>query len=511
MSRPGALQGALVGALLTAVFVAVSSLGWTILGLPFLPFDLFDWVTRALPGSVVTAGIDTTVGVSRSLGATNLGATAKTIEQIAAVGGFFIAGIAAGAVLFGLLRLASEPALLLTAILGAMAGGLAVVVEEQLDRLATAVPFAGPWVFASVFAWTAAFGWAHGRLSADRTVSGDRVATADRRRFLAQLAGTTFASAIAAALVSIFGDDRSDSLAGARWSDTHPLPNANAAPTPLAGTRPEFTPLDRHYRVDTNTRPPRIDAAEWRLRVSGMVQRPLAFTLGDLRLYEPLHQFVTLSCISNPPGGDLISTTRWTGVSLQHMLQALVLSDTATHLRIVSADGFSESVAIAAIRSDPRIMLAYAWDGVPLPREHGFPARLYVPDLYGMKQPKWIVAIEATDRWQPGYWVTRGWDREGRVATASVIDTITAASDDRGSAVELGGIAFAGARGVSRVEVRVDGGEWQPARLREPMSGTTWVLWRARLTAAPGEHVYAVRAFDAEGRPQQVGFHTVRK
>ena len=195
---------------------------------------------------------------------------------------------------------------------------------------------------------------------------------------------------------------------------------------PVTGTRPEFTPLDHHYRVDTDTRAPRIDVERWRLRVGGMVERPLAFTLDELRLHEPVHEFVTLSCISNPPGGDLISTTRWTGVSLKRLLQALILDPAATHLRITSADGFFETVSIATIRSDERIMLAYAWDGVPLPVEHGFPLRLYVPDLYGMKQPKWIVSIDAIDRWEPGYWVARGWDREGTVAIASAIDVVQA-------------------------------------------------------------------------------------
>jgi hypothetical protein len=153
-------------------------------------------------------------------------------------------------------------------------------------------------------------------------------------------------------------------------------------------------------------------------------------------------------------------------------------------------------------------MLAYAWDGVPLPVEHGFPLRLYVPDLYGMKQPKWIVSMEAVDRWQPGYWVTRGWDREGKVAVGSAIDVIEPMAASVG--VELGGIAFAGARGISRVEVRADDGGWQPADLRDPLSAVTWVLWRARLKTGPGEHTFAVRAFDADGRQQDGGFHTKR-
>ena len=144
-----------------------------------------------------------------------------------------------------------------------------------------------------------------------------------RRRFLIQVGGSTLAAAFMTTIAGVLFGARNDSLTGARWSDTHPLPNAGARVAPLAGTRPEFTPLDRHYRVDTNTRAPRIDGAEWRLKVGGLVQSPLSLTLDELRQHEPLHQFATLSCISNPPGGDLISTIRWTGVSLMRLLPEL--------------------------------------------------------------------------------------------------------------------------------------------------------------------------------------------
>jgi DMSO/TMAO reductase YedYZ molybdopterin-dependent catalytic subunit len=506
--KPAAWQGALVGGMLTASFIAVSFLGWTAVGLPFLPFDLFDWITRLLPGSLVTLGIDSTVTLSRALGASSLGAAAKTMEQAIAVGGLFATGVAAGAVMFVLLGLIHEPALLLGAILGAMLGGVSLLIEQQLDRIATGPAVGGPWVFATVFTLGLAFGWVYDRLSG--AIGGGANAgptdASGRRRFLLHLGGSAFVTTIATTTAGLLFSGRSDSLAGARWSDTHPLPNADASVAPLPGTRAEFTPLDRHYRVDTNTRAPRIDAGEWRLKAGGMIQRPLTFTLDELKQHDPLHQFVTLSCISNPPGGDLISTTRWTGVSIKRLLPELILNSAATHLRIMSADGFSETVAIAAIRADERIMLAYAWDGVPLPVEHGFPIRLYVPGLYGMKQPKWIVAIDAVDRWQPGYWVARGWDREGRVTPTSAIDVIGAAS----GAVELGGIAFGGSRGVSRVEVRVDQGDWRAADLRDPMSDTTWVLWRARLNVPSGDHVFAVRAHDRQGLVQDAGLHTRR-
>lgn len=510
MTKPLPREGALVGAILTTAFLAVSFLGWKTLAFPFLPFDFFDWIARVLPGPAATLGVDAIVRLSALIGGSNLDAAAKPIEQATALGGLFIAGTLGGAAIFALLRLTSEPPLLPSAIAGAILGGLALVVEQRLDRIGSGPAFGGPWVFLTVLAWGVSAGWAYDRLAGARP-DGRMTLAEGRRRFLVQIGGSTLAAAFMTTLAGVLFGGRDDSLTGARWSDTHPLPNADASVIPLPGTRPELTPLDRHYRVDTNTRAPQIDLAQWRLKVGGLVQNPLSFTLDELRQHEPLHQFATLSCISNPPGGDLISTIRWTGVSLARLLPQFKLSAGATHLRITSADGFFESVAIAAIQNDERIVLAYAWDGVALTVEHGFPLRLFIPDLYGMKQPKWIAAIDAVDGWQPGYWVSRGWDREGHAAVASAIDVIQAAPRSVGDpAVELGGIAFAGSRRVSKVEVRVDDGEWQQALIRDPLSDTTWVLWRASLALPPGSHVFTVRAYDGHGRPQDANFHTKR-
>jgi Oxidoreductase molybdopterin binding domain len=240
--------------------------------------------------------------------------------------------------------------------------------------------------------------------------------------------------------------------------------------------------------------------------VSGLVERPLALTLEQLQSYEPMHQFITLSCISNPVGGDLIGTQRWTGVSLQRLLPDLRLKPGATHLKMRSADQFFEVVSLDAIKADPRIMLTYAWDGVPLPREHGFPLRIYIPDIHGMKQPKWIESIEATDHWEPGYWVERGWNKVAQMHATSVIDTVavdmTMISTDHRKLVPIGGIAHAGARGISKVEVQVDGGPWERAELRAPLSELTWVIWRYDWPFRSGRHTFTVRCYEGNGTPQ---------
>ena len=213
-------------------------------------------------------------------------------------------------------------------------------------------------------------------------------------------------------------------------ADTMPgnLPNAGDPLVPAPGTRPEYTPLEDHYQIDINSRPPEINEDDWRLAITGMVERPLTLTLDAIQAdYEAVDQFVTLACISNPVGGDLISTTRWTGARLQDVLADAGVQDGAAYLRITSQDGFHEMLDLALVEAEPRVMLAYHWDGIPLLYKHGFPLRIYIPDRYGMKQPKWITQIEVTDRDTDGYWVERGWDEVARMRTTSVVDV--AASD----------------------------------------------------------------------------------
>lgn len=488
--------------LLTAALVAVSFLGWKAAGLPFAPFDIFDWIVRLLPGGLVTSAIESSVAISRTFGVTNISAAAKAGDQGLAIAGLLATGVVAGAVLFAVLSLSGEPALLFGGILGAMLGGLALIAEYRLQRLPSGSFVPGAWVFTTFVGWGIAFGWTYDRLSAAEETK-ETEANVFRRKFLITLGRATAALTAASTLGGLVAGRWGRAIAGRRWSDDHSLPNAASTVTAVPGTRAELTPIEDFYRIDTDTRAPALDGDRWRLAIGGLVDRPQLSTLADMHAIEPVHVFATLSCISNPPGGDLISTTRWTGVSLRRLLPRLALRPSATHLKITSADGFFEVISVDTIRADERAMLAYAWDGVPLPAEHGFPLRLFVPDLYGMKQPKWIVGIEAVSRWEPGYWVVRGWSKDGLVATSSAIDVVSA----EGGTVQLGGVAFAGAGGISKVEVRVDEGEWHDAELRQPLSAATWVVWRATLPASAGQHLYKVRAFDGEGRPQAAAFH----
>jgi DMSO/TMAO reductase YedYZ molybdopterin-dependent catalytic subunit len=512
------IWGGLAGLLLTAPLVAIFYAGYALAGLSFVPFSIFDWTTRRLPGQVVTFGIDTMVRVIRGLHLGATSATAKTAEQAMAIIAFVVAGIVFGAILFAILRrLDRKMVVTIGRLAGALAGVAALVIDRSVG-FTTVNPVADAvWIMALFVAWGAALGWSFRHLIAgERAAAGTGSQAAasleirNRRRFAIQLAGGAAVITVVGAALgkTVRRRERPVTAENEFWSATHPLPNADAPVRPAPGTRPELTPVPDHYRIDINAVPPVVREESWRLKIGGLVEQPLAFTLAELRGYEPSHQFITLSCISNLVGGDLIGTTRWTGVSLKRLLPQWKLRPNATHLKIRSVDGFYEVVALETINADDRVMLAYAWDGLPLTAKHGFPLRIYIPDHYGMKQPKWIESIDATDHWEPGYWVVRDWDREARMKATSVIDTIAVdmmiGQAGQGLRVPIGGIAHAGVRGISKVEVRMDSEEWQPAQLRTPLSGQTWVIWRYEWPVQKGKHTFTVRCFDGAGTPQIV-------
>jgi DMSO/TMAO reductase YedYZ molybdopterin-dependent catalytic subunit len=503
--------GALIGWILTIPLAAVFYAAYRRAGLPFLPFNLFDWGTRHLPGPVLAFGISSMVRAIGWLHIGNTAATAKLAEQAMAVLGFVVAGTVVGAAFFAVARrrMASTAGL----VTGGLLGVVAVLVSRSAETTPAANPVAGAlWILLALMTWGAVLGWAYRHMVRDARDEVPAAGAADRpnrRQFVLQLAGAAAAVAIVGRILGrrTGGQGEANRISEpAPWSASHPLPNADAALKPAPGTRSEFTPLGQHYRIDINTTPPEVREASWRLRWSGLVAQPLVWTLDDIRARPAMHQFITLSCISNEVGGDLIGTTRWTGVSLNQLLPELGLLPSATHLKIRSVDGFYEVVALDTIRGDDRVMLAYAWDGLPLAPGHGFPLRIYIPDRYGMKQPKWIESIEAIDHWQPGFWVARGWDREARMKATSAIDAIATnmmiGQPGPDMRVPIGGFAHAGVRGISKVQIRVDDGPWQDAELRPPLSAQTWVMWRYDWPLEKGKHTFKVRCFEGDGTPQ---------
>ncbi len=503
MRHPKISTGALMGLLLIIPLIAILYAANQIGGLPFVPFDLLDWVTRTLPGDLITAGIDGLVVVLSGLGL-GLAATAKTVEQIMAVLAVTVVGPIAGAVAFAIFHRRKPVNDAAGLILGAVVGLPFALISFLMNQAV----FGLLWIMAGFMIW----GLVLGRVYLGLVPSGNAPALerVSRREFLIRLGGASAAiTLVGAGLGSVIAtakDRRGEAVsAPASYSPPPDLPNADDPLVPASGTRLEYPPVDDHYRIDINVVPSFIDG-DWNLPIAGEVENPVTLTLDDIQNnYESMDQYITLSCISNPVGGDLIGTTRWTGVSLQRILETV--KPTGNYLRVYSQDGFHETVAIDLIESDERIMLAYLWDGKPLELKHGYPLRIYIPDRYGMKQPKWIVGIDVIADWEPGYWVKRGWDREAIVRSTSVIDTVAVDDvfEENGQQfIPVGGIAYAGARGISKVEVRIDGGDWQEAQLRTPLSELTWVIWRYDWPFAEGAHLFEVRCTDGDGASQIV-------
>jgi sulfite oxidase len=490
-------------------------------GFPFVPFALFDWISRVLPGPVVTFGLDLMIDGMRLVGL-RVADAAKAAEQLGAILLFCLICVAAGAIFYAIARArATSPQLPAGLVLGAVLGIPMAVVSIPMGQSNLPPILVLLETMTLFLAWGLYFVPIYRRLvpaepDTGAAEPGSRsVHVIGRRQFLIRLGATTATiTLLSGSLGTLLAQSerrqlneaiaRSMDMSGTGSGVT--FPNANDPVMPAPGTRLEYTPVEDHYKVFIRTEPSVIDLATWTLPITGLVDNPLQLTLEDIQKnYESRDQFVTLSCISGRIGTSLISTTQWTGASLQEILADARLQSDARYLVITSADGFYETVDLDLIASDDRIMLCYAWDGQPIPIDHGFPLRIWLPDRYGMKQPKWITGIEVTSDYKEGYWVERGWDEVAQVKATSVIDTVAVDNiieSDNQRLVPVGGIAFAGARGISRVEVRVDGGPWQEAQLRAPLSETTWVVWRFDWQFQPGNHEFEVRCVDGDGARQ---------
>lgn len=531
--KPSIWLGALVGGLLTAPIMALMFLADQIASLPFIPFDMFDFVSRNLPGPLLTFGIDAMVETLIAVGlGGDLSTVAKTAEQVMGLGAFLILGIVLG--LFFFIVINRSKATLRSVypgiVLGVAFGIVMLLISTQVNLTASA-PFLLQvvWVMLVFTGWGIALNWIYNDLahSAEKTkideTTGEEITIAalDRRQFMIRIGGATATlTVIGAGLGALLGNRPGEGQVVAELPaddavDDAVLPNVvegNLQPAP--GTRPEYTPLDDHYRIDISSRPPVINSSEWTLDVTGLVDNPVNLSLQELYdQFDRVEQFVTLSCISNRVGGSLISTTKWSGFLMSDFLKLVQPKADAVALKITGADDFDEFVMLDVINADDRIMFAYEWDDQPLKQKHGFPLRIYIPDRYGMKQPKWIESIEFVSEWEEGYWVRRGWSVDAIVNPVSVVDTVATDSilkQDDNFIVPVGGIAYAGAKGISKVEVSVNGGEWEEAQLRQPLSELTWVLWRYDWQFEEGTYEFAVRAYDNNGDLQSLETRGVR-
>lgn len=286
---------------------------------------------------------------------------------------------------------------------------------------------------------------------------------------------------------------------------TIPAPESSPSAFPVGldatvpGISPLRTPVTDFYRIDTALFVPQLDVAGWQLRVDGMVEAPFTIGWDELVAMPLIERDITLTCVSNEIGGPYCGSNRWTGVRVADLLQRARPSAQADQVLSSSSDGFSASTPLAVLLDGRDAMIAIAMDGAPLPREHGFPARLLTPGLYGyVGATKWLTRLKvSTFAADQAYWTTRGWAERGPVKTATRIDT-PHGRVAAGSTV-IGGVAWATHRGISRVQVQLDNGPWQDAELGPDVGIDYWRQWYLPWDASSGTHRIAARAWDDSG------------
>jgi DMSO/TMAO reductase YedYZ molybdopterin-dependent catalytic subunit len=359
---------------------------------------------------------------------------------------------------------------------------------------------------------------AHPSSRADRRAESGRggaISMADwsRRSFLIQAGGVAVAST-AAGLVGRRLLEGGSSGTASGGSTLTPLPRPSQTATipagadlAVAGVSPLVVPNERFYRIDTALITPSVDAASWRLRVHGLVDREVTLSYSDLAELPLIEQYVTIACVSNEVGGNLVGNAKWTGVRLRDVLAMAGVQPAATQLVGRSVDGWTAGMPTAWVMDPSREpMIALQMNDAPLPRIHGYPARLIVPGLYGyVSATKWLGELELTTlEGFNGYWVPLGWSKNGPILTQSRIDTPQPGQSVPRGRVAIAGVAWAPDRGVSKVEVSIDG-EWHEATLSTPISDTTWVQWLYAWDASnavPGPHAIEVRATDGTAAVQ---------
>jgi len=489
--RQAALRGFGWGAIAGLALVALMYLANLLLGLKPLPQLLNQPLLSLMPGFVFGFLIDT------------LQHAGKVVEEFGLIVAMVVGlGVLGAAWAVAALRWKTQYLALIVAGFGWLVVAAVLLPVSGSGFLGLNDGPATPIVWAALFAVYSVV------LQLGREGSGAPGVDAGRRRLLGTLPLTIGAISLGVLAFRLLPD---------WYSAVFNPPEAG-----LRGPAPEITPVENFYVVSKNFVDPVVDAQGWSLSVGGLVDKPLKLSLVDLRALPGITEYVTLECVSNDVGGGLMSTGSFTGVRLADLLTLAAARASGTWVAFTAVDGYTESIPVSLVRASPEIIVAYDLDSAPLPASHGFPARMVIPGLYGMKGPKWLTRIDLVNHESGGYWEQQGWNHDPIVKTTSRID---APAD--GGVVKLGpvtvmGVAFAGTRGIKKVEYSTDGGaSWSEAGFKAPLSPLTWVLWSADWApAAEGAYRIVVRATDGTGAVQDArssssypngatGYHTI--
>jgi DMSO/TMAO reductase YedYZ molybdopterin-dependent catalytic subunit len=330
-----------------------------------------------------------------------------------------------------------------------------------------------------------------------------------RRGFLAASVATAGAAAVAGLAGRLLAER--SSVTTARNAIKLPKPVPTTVPTlppgvdlNIPGLASFITPNNNFYRVDTAIVLPEVDPSSWQLRIHGMVNREITLTFDELLKRPLIEDYVTLCCVSDPVGGPYIGNALWLGASLASLLREAGIKAGADQLMCTSVDGFTSGTPVQTVMDGRDALLAVAMNGQPLPIAHGFPARMVVPGLYGyVSATKWVTDINVTTfAGNYAYWVQRGWSQQAPIKTESRIDVPNGENQIRPGRTAVAGVAWAQHKGIEAVEVRVDQGPWNQARLAAVPDLDTWRQWVWEWDATSGNHVIEARATDKTGYTQ---------
>ncbi|MFE5566246.1 molybdopterin-dependent oxidoreductase [Amycolatopsis japonica] len=423
-------------------------------------------------------------------------------DKLVLLGGMAVVMVLAAAVAGIASRRSPVPGIVLIAAFGLL-GGLAVALRPDLSAVALLAPLA------SLIAGVGVFFWLHRLASAGPRdeVAG---ATPSRRSVLLAGAGAVVAAGAAGAggqLLAGTRDAESSRTAVGRLVPAEPAPPIPAdADFAKLGTPTFLTSNRDFYRVDTALSVPQVRAEDWSLRLHGMVREEKRFSYDDIRDRPLIERTITMTCVSNEVGGTYVSTANFIGVDLGDLVREAGILPGAEQIFSTSVDGWTAgSPVVAALDPERGAMLAIGMNGEPLPVEHGFPARMVIPGLYGyVSATKWVKDLEITT-WKArrAYWLDRGWGEQAPIKTQSRIDSPKGFETVPAGKVRVSGVAWAQHTGIERVEVRLGAnGSWLPATLSREVGLNTWRMWWTELDVPAGSHQVTVRAVDKSGYTQ---------